>query len=138
MALHTFGRLQYWNPCCERRMKKWTPIFIENSRVPKILSFFAPISINAISLFPFVFSRGTTSEATRRHETIHFQQQLETGVIFFYLIYLYDYVISKAFGSSGPMAYRKIRAEREAYENELDSEYLETRKRFRWLLKKGE
>lgn len=116
-------------------MKSWKPIIFENSRVPKILSFFAPIEINAISLFPFVFCRGVASESTKRHETIHFQQQLETGIIFFYLIYLWDYVKSKLSGKSGREAYMSIRAEKEAYEKEIDIDYLKSRPRYSWLKK---
>ena len=114
-------------------MKNWKPIIIENSRIPKILSFFAPIEIGAISLFPFVFSRGVVSESTRRHETIHFQQQLETFVIFFYIIYLWDYLRSRIGGNTGKKSYRLIRAEKEAYENELDADYLKSRPRYSWL-----
>ncbi len=108
-------------------------MFIENSKVPAFLSRFAPIEINAISLFPFVFSRNYISEITRRHETIHFQQQLETFIIFFYIIYLWDYFKARIGGSSGRASYKLIRAEKEAYENELDMDYLDTRKRFTWL-----
>ena len=114
-------------------MKNWKPIIIENSRIPKILSFFALIEIGAISLFPFVFSRGVVSESTRRHETIHFQQQLETFVIFFYIIYLWDYLRSRIAGNTGKKSYRLIRAEKEAYENELDADYLKSRPRYSWL-----
>lgn len=114
-------------------MRNWKPIFFENSKVPVWLSKLAPIEINAIALFPFVFVRGETTEITRRHETIHFQQQLETLVIPFYLIYLWDYLKSKIKGVSGANAYRSIRAEREAYDNQWDENYLPTRRRFGWL-----
>ena len=53
------------------------PIFIENSRVPVLLSYVSPININAISFGPFVWSRSTMDERVRRHEWVHFQQQLE-------------------------------------------------------------
>jgi len=114
-------------------MKNWKPIIIENSRIPKILSFFAPIEIGAISLFPFVFSRGKMSESTKRHETIHFQQQLETLVIFFYMIYLWDYIKARISGSPGKESYRNIRAEKEAHENEMSPNYLKSRPRYSWL-----
>ena len=53
-------------------MKNLKPIFIENSKIPVWLSKFAPITIGAIALFPFVFSRHSITEKTRTHETIHF------------------------------------------------------------------
>ena len=114
-------------------IKELKPIMIENSKVPVILSKFAPITIGAIALFPFVFSVGKMSEDTKRHETIHFQQQLETGVLGFYLIYLWDYAKSILQGVSGAQSYRAIRAEKEAHGNEHDKDYLSKRVRYAWL-----
>ena len=73
-------------------MKNWKPIFVENSRIPAILSYFAPIQIWAITLFFIVLCKGKLDEVTKRHETIHFQQTLETGVIGMVALYLWDYV----------------------------------------------
>lgn len=120
------------------KMKHWKPFFIENSRVPVVLSFIAPIEINAITLFCFVFSRGEISERTKRHETIHFQQYLETLVLGFLLIYLWDYLRGIALRLKGPEAYMAIRAEVEAYENDHMNNYLETRTRWNWLKRKSE
>ena len=39
-------------------MRNWKPIFIENSRIPKLLSYVAPIDIGAITLGFIVLSRG--------------------------------------------------------------------------------
>ena len=109
------------------------PLVIENSAIPKILSWFAPIQINAIALWPFVFVRGEISERTLRHETIHFEQQLETLVLGFYAIYIYDYMVNRLKGMSGPEAYLKTRAEKEAHAYDTSTSYLQTRKRFKWL-----
>tara|TARA_Y100000592_G_C5481633_1_gene325945 strand:+ start:4765 stop:5124 length:360 start_codon:yes stop_codon:yes gene_type:complete len=114
-------------------MKNLKPIMVENSKLPVLLSKLAPINIKAITLFPFVFSRGTMSEETKRHETIHFQQYLETGVIGFLALYLWDYMVSSIKGKSGPEAYRSIRAEKEAWDNDNDENYLENRKRWAWI-----
>ena len=114
-------------------LRKMKPVFLENSRLPVVLSKLAPININAIALFPFVFAMGTLTETSKRHETIHFQQQLETGVIGFYIIYLWDYVRNLRKGMSGKEAYFDLRAEREAYHNQADEEYLIRRKRYVWL-----
>lgn len=114
-------------------MKKLKPIFIQNSNLPKWLSWFAPITIGAIALFPFVFSRKEITETTRTHETIHFQQQLETLVIGFYAIYLWDYLKARFKGIKGREAYYLIRAEKEAYVNESFSDYPLKRKRWEWL-----
>ena len=115
-------------------MKTLKPFFFENSKLPKVLSYFAPIDIYAISLFGFVFSRSEMSQQTKRHEVIHFQQQIETGMIGFLVIYLWDYAknlwIHKM---DGPTAYRNLRAEKEAYFWDADESYLENRKRWAWL-----
>ena len=115
-------------------MKYWKPIFVENSKIPVILSKFAPISIGAITLGFIVFSRGEMSEQTKRHETIHFQQFLETLFIGFIVIYYYDYIKNYIFYRDGALAYYNIRAELEAYNHDDEPDYLETRKRWRWIL----
>lgn len=114
-------------------MKNWKPIFIENSRIPVYLSKLAPIEIYAITLGPIVISRGEMNEQTKRHETIHYQQYLETGFIGFLLIYLWDYIRGYARYKDGAIAYRSLRAETEAYENDQDETYLSNRVRWQWL-----
>ena len=53
------------------------PWFVENSKLPIILSYLAPIDIYAIAFGPLVWCRGVMDEETRNHETIHYHQQLE-------------------------------------------------------------
>ena len=114
-------------------MRSLRPIFVENSSIPKVLSFLAPIRINAIALFPFVFVRSRMFPSTKRHETIHFQQQIETLVLGFYIIYLWDFLKNLLKGQKGREAYLNIRAEKEARENQHTSDYLVNRKRWQWL-----
>jgi len=116
-------------------MKHWKPILIENSRFPFWLSKLAPIEIYAITLGPVVISTGEMSEQTKRHETIHYQQYLETGFVGFLLIYLWDYILGYARYKNGAVAYSKLRAEIEAYGNDKDETYLENRIRWKWLKK---
>ena len=131
--------------------KNWKPIFIENSKIPGWLSKIAPLNIGAITLFFLVFSRGKMDETTKRHETTHFQQTLETlivGLIFLYLLdwlwglikYRKDWEGQKSrrgreYTSAANKAYHHIRAEQEAYSNEADVNYLQNRKRWRWVWK---
>ena len=110
-----------------------TPIFVENSKIPVFLSKFAPININAITLGPVVFSRGAISKTTRRHETIHWQQYIETGVIGFVLLYPLFWLIGLLRFRSGKKAYQMIPFEQEAYANQRKSTYLSKRKRYVWL-----
>lgn len=112
--------------------KYWKPWFIENSRFPIWLSKLAPIEINAITLGPWVISRSTLSEKTKRHETIHYQQYLELGFIGFWIIYVWDYFIGLARHGDGRLAYYNIRFEQEAYKYDTDEDYLEVRKRYKW------
>ena len=132
-------------------MKNWKPFFIENSKIPVWLSYVAPLNIGAITVFFLVFSRGKIDEINKRHETIHFQQTLETGVVGMVLLYLWDYCKGLwkyrndwkgqkntrgwEYHSAANKAYHRIRAEQEAYDNELDVGYLATRPRFSWIKK---
>lgn len=114
-------------------MKSWKPIFIENSVVPKILSYFSPINIAAISLGIFVFCRGECSPVLKRHESIHFQQQIELLFVGFYLLYISFWLIALAKHKKGDQAYHEIPFEREARYNQYSSDYLSTRKRYSWV-----
>jgi hypothetical protein len=114
-------------------MRNWKPIFIENSRIPVWLSYLAPINIGAITLFFLVFSRGTMSEEIKRHETIHFQQMLETLLIGFIILYYWDYLKGYIKYKNGKVAYYSIRAEQEAYHKASLPRCLEDRKRWRWI-----
>ena len=114
-------------------MRSWKPIFIENSRIPVWLSYLAPINIGAITLFFLVFSRGTMSEETKRHETIHFQQMLETLLIGFIILYYWDYLKGYIKYKNGKVAYYSIRAEQEAYHKAATEFYTNRRQRWRWI-----
>jgi hypothetical protein len=117
-------------------MRHWKPFFYEYSKVPIWLSKFTPIEIKAITLFCFVFSRGEIAERTKRHETIHFQQFLETLVIGFIVIYYTDYLYRLVKYRDGKKAYRMICFEQEAHDNDDFEDYLERRKRYAWLGRK--
>ena len=79
----------------------------------------------AITIWPFIFVREECSfdEVDLNHENIHGKQQLELLIIFFYLIYLVEWIIK---------GYRNISFEREAYGNEDNLNYLKTRKHYAW------
>ena len=52
---------------------------IENSRIPKLLSWF--INIQAITIYPFIINKGTMTQRTRTHEWIHIKQQKNYGLL---------------------------------------------------------
>jgi len=114
------------------------PIMIENSKIPVWLSKVAPININAISFGPFVICRGKLSESTKRHETIHFWQQIELLFVFQWILYALFYIIGRFTQGSWRMAYYSNPFEVEAYENEDDEAYLENRKWWSWVKYLGE
>ena len=115
-------------------MKNWKPIFIPHSKVPIVLSLFAPIRISAISFGCWVWSRSELSPRLRRHETIHFQQQIELLFIFQWLLYLLFHLIGLfLYRFNGEKSYRNNPFEREAYANDGDTMYLHQRKRFSWV-----
>ena len=115
-------------------MRNWKPIYIENSRILGWLSYLTPINIQAIILGVIVISRDEMSEVTKNHETIHFQQYLETLFLGFLILYFWDWFIGLMKYKDGQKAYLSIRAEQEAHKNQENLEYLPTdRKRWCWL-----
>ena len=116
-------------------MKHLKPLFFENNKIPVWLSKVAPIEIWAVSIFIFVFCKGELSEDTRRHETIHFQQQLELLFVGQWIIYAISWLWGLLKYRDGKTAYYRNIAEQEAYENESNPNYLTERKRWQWLWK---
>lgn len=113
--------------------KNSKPWFFENSKVPVILSKFAPIEIGAITIGPLVYSRGEISDITKNHESIHWQQYIETGIVGFIFLYYYFYLVNWIKTRDGKLSYLTIPFEIEAYQNDENLNYLETRKRYSWL-----
>jgi hypothetical protein len=115
-------------------MKKF-PIFVEDSKVPVLLSKLAPIEIHAISLGLVVFCRSKFNDRTRVHETIHYRQWLELLFIGFLVLYPAFWIWNILKGMSGEDAYRNIPFEKEAWDNDRDMGYLFRRKPFAWARK---
>lgn len=98
-----------------------------------------PKGYAGITLWPFgiFFSdkKYFKRKRTMNHEKIHWEQQRELLGIFFYLIYgiefLVKFITVKLIQGNSP--YRNLAAEREAYKNDDNLEYLKTRKRYNWL-----
>ena len=106
------------------------PIVIENSIIPKLLSVF--ITINAITLWPFVISRTSFNKRVLDHEKIHIRQQQEMLVIGFYILYVYYWLRGILTYGDSQIAYFSIPFEQEAYENEHDENYLNNRPFWAW------
>ena len=113
--------------------KNSKPIFLENSSIPKALSYIAPIEIGAITLGIFVFSKGKISKRTKNHETIHWQQYIDLFIVGFIFLYLFYWLLGWLKYKDREIAYHMIPFEQEAYANDLNGRYPATRKRYSWL-----
>ena len=114
------------------KVRNLTPVFIENSKLPLWLSKIAPINIHAFSFLWLVFGKGTLSKTTRRHETIHFQQQLELLFVFQWLLYVSFWIVGLIKYRSGKEAYHRNPFEQEAYDNARKPTYLGKRELWSW------
>lgn len=86
---------------------------------------------DGIVLWPFVFVKRRELKKDpvfMNHERIHFKQQQELLIVFFYLWYLIEYLLRLIKYRNSYKAYNKISFEREAYANEDDPEYIGSRK----------
>jgi hypothetical protein len=98
------------------------------------LEFFLGKNIVGITLCPFgiyLKLNYLTRQKTINHEKIHWQQQLEMLIIFFYLWYVIEWLI-RIFTNPNN-AYKSLSFEREAYGNDDNLDYLKTRKPYAWL-----
>lgn len=92
--------------------------------------------ILGISLFPFIVLRNRdliSNKLLINHEKIHLRQQLELGVLLFYLWYILEFLYHYFYCRDGYIAYRKICFEREAYQYQNDINYLKNRKLWAFL-----
>jgi len=91
------------------------------------------MKINANSFACFIFCRDDNpSDRLIRHETIHFQQQVELLFVFQWLLYGLFAVIGLIKYGNLKKSYYKNLFEQEAYDNEEDVNYLSNRKRYSW------
>jgi len=68
---------------------------------------------------------------TINNEKIHWEQQMEMLIILFYVWYIIEWLWkTMIYGSLG---YYAISFEREAYFNDINPQYLDTRKNYSWL-----
>ena len=98
---------------------------------------FLPKGAGGFTIFPFVLvsdERLKEHKEMMNHERIHLSQQLETLVIFGFLMYYIEYRIGlKKYNGNKFKAYENISFEREAYANQGNPNYLKERKLFSFL-----
>lgn len=87
--------------------------------------------VEGMALFPFILvKRKPCSRFLINHEQIHLRQQLELGLILFYIWYFAEYLVRLIQYKKHYLAYLHISFEREAYQHQADLDYL--RKRRLW------
>lgn len=87
----------------------------------------------AVNLFGVLFVRAgsTMSEEELNHERIHTAQMKEMLYVPFYIWYCVEYLI-KRWSRTQSEAYEAIGFEREAYDNQDNLTYLESRRHYAW------
>jgi DMSO/TMAO reductase YedYZ heme-binding membrane subunit len=101
-----------------------------------VAKYLIPKGYRGLTLFPFVFIKyafDSENKVLINHEKIHIRQQLELLVLPFFVWYFVEYAVRLLQYKNANLAYRNISFEREAYANELDLDYLETRTYFSFL-----
>jgi len=84
--------------------------------------------VEGMAFFPFIFlRRKAPSRFLINHEQIHLRQQLEMGLIIFYIWYFAEYLIRLVQYRKHYLAYLHISFEREAYQHQVDLDYLKKR-----------
>ena len=86
----------------------------------------------AINLFGIIFTKQHLTRIDVNHEYIHTLQQRELLFVFFYLLYVTEWIVRVIQTRSLIKGYLRICFEREAYENQRQLDYRETRKFFAW------
>jgi hypothetical protein len=103
----------------------------------KVKGFFLHVPIlwvEGMAFFPFILSKKKAPGKTLlNHERIHLMQQLEMGVMLFYIWYFIEYTIRLVQFRDRAAAYFNISFEREAYRNEKNLKYLIDRKFWAFL-----
>lgn len=87
----------------------------------------------AINLFGILFAKGPCDAVIINHEKIHTAQMKELGYVFFYIIYVIEWIIRIIQYRGYYEGYKHISFEREAYTNQFDLEYLHSRKHYSFL-----
>jgi hypothetical protein len=101
-----------------------------------VFKFLTPKGFRGLTFFPFVFlmnKEDVLDKVFVNHEKIHFRQQLELLVLPFYVWYVMEFLIRWIITKDKNVAYRNISFEKEAYTNEKDLNYLESRSFWKFL-----
>ena len=87
----------------------------------------------AITVFGVVYARRELNEFEKNHEAIHIRQGNEMLWLPFYFLYCVEWLIRFIQYRDKMQAYYNISLEREAYSNEKNLNYLNSRKKYSWI-----
>jgi hypothetical protein len=83
-----------------------------------------------LSLWPFIILKDVElqhDDVLINHEKIHLKQQQELFIFAFYFFYVLEWLVKTIWYLNGYRAYQNLSFEREAYANEDNLKYLDTR-----------
>ncbi|MCB9256584.1 MAG: hypothetical protein H6579_05585 [Chitinophagales bacterium] len=89
-----------------------------------------------MALYPFILVKDENCACNTNlinHERIHLRQQIEMLILPFYLVYALEYLYRRLQKKNHYAAYRHISFEREAYANENNENYLQSRRFWNFL-----
>lgn len=95
-----------------------------------VFKYLTRFGIQGLTLFPFVLIGDKNRKSDLillNHERIHLRQQIDLLVLPFYIWYVSELLVRRFQFGSWYLAYRNISFEREAYENEKNFNYLNSR-----------
>lgn len=87
---------------------------------------------DAITIWPFIFTKKVLSDMEKTHEIIHCEQQEEMLIVPFFLWYGIEWLIRLILYRNFDEAYRNISFEQEAYLNQHSTWYVTERSHFAW------
>ncbi|WP_113660843.1 hypothetical protein [Pedobacter nanyangensis] len=94
------------------------------------------LRVSAMAIYPFILVQKTaykTEAILVNHEKIHHRQQLELLIVPFYLFYLINYLYNLLKYRKHHVAYLNIVFEKEAFAQQHNLAYLNSRKLFSWI-----
>lgn len=89
-----------------------------------------------LSLWPFIILKNDDlkdDSVLINHEKIHLKQQQELLIVFFYILYISEWLLRTLFYLDSYKAYQNLSFEREAYANENNLDYPDNRRTFGFL-----
>lgn len=101
-----------------------------------ISKYIVPKGFTGITLFPFIFLKKENLKADKtliNHEKIHLKQQIELGILFFYVFYAIEWFVKFITYRNSMLAYQNLSFEREAYCHQNNFTYLKSRKTWAFL-----